>query len=1058
MINKFFRNIAIICFLILTSSSIAAPPIQKLSTPSSLNNSAIPSNNHLLPISVLNAPADATSVSYYRSLGINTFVGNRSGTGFDGALLDELRAHGMRGILNYNDTVSSHPALMAWILAFTPDMTGDSTASLQFKYETLKTSDTIHPTFVAIENGFYSDAQFNYIPEALAGNPNYYTGYTSTTDIIGVLTYPLNQWGKSEWLYLPGASLENLIANYTQGNKPAWAILEASDQDLTSASVDSRGPTPEELRFEAWDSILHGANGLGYCTQAFNPDRWKNLEPTIEEELKRTNDEIFAMQKIFISSPRLDSTATEANGRPFHFLACRYRARGYLVVDNADMTRTTETINFFFLQNLASVELVGEKRYIPVTANSFSDVLPPLAVHVYEINFLPPSLTRKDYHVSKTGSNGNGLSWNQAWNELDQINWNAVQPGDTIYIDGGDTSVTYTTLLQSQKGGTSSTLPITIRRSEEPGHNGVVNIEAQIKIWHPFITLEGGIPDKFNIFPTDTMCGVFIGYWDNDASGSELRNVSLRGTYLTVSGISLGVYSPDCVIHGCQFERSPGEDMLAVMTPGNITVEECHFYGLEGSGSDESHRDAISVYPGTEIGSVFTLRNNFFENNKTDNFGVFPTEGAILGGFEIWGNTFRFCNTAIHFDDRVAGAEFINVYNNKFQDIRVAVHNNSAVEIDSTYNTITEGEFPTPSPFPTMTPTETPTPETPTETPTPMPANFTPSPTPTPTRTPNPNLLPTAEAGPNQEVDEGTLLSLNGSESTSPNLLPLTYDWTQTSGIQFPLVETSDSKVDFAVPYVTTTTLATFELDVSDGIHCSTDSLQVKIRAKLEKPPGLIAEYSMDNIFNDWIIDSSGNNNNGLVHSAQLTSDGKFWNSLYFDGIDNKVVVPTNPTLDPKEGLTIEAWVCPTAITNQWMTVVERKRSLDTSYGLFANSPDNEKPASIIYLNTNRILLSNIKIPIYEWTYLASTYDGTVHCLYINGSVVSYQLVQGTLDTWPGDIILGCNEYDDRQFQGFLDNIRIYNRALTMEEIVADMKRHAGNMAAKNSSEWMLYR
>ncbi|HEX5415272.1 MAG TPA: hypothetical protein VFZ25_06385, partial [Chloroflexota bacterium] len=48
------------------------------------------------------------------------------------------------------------------------------------------------------------------------------------------------------------------------------------------------------------------------------------------------------------------------------------------------------------------------------------------------------------YFVSKLGSNGDGRSWATAWNELDQIKWNTVRPGDTIVLDGGQTDMTYT--------------------------------------------------------------------------------------------------------------------------------------------------------------------------------------------------------------------------------------------------------------------------------------------------------------------------------------------------------------------------------------------------------------------------------------------------------------------------------------------------------------------------------------------------------------------------------------------------------------------------------------
>ena len=50
------------------------------------------------------------------------------------------------------------------------------------------------------------------------------------------------------------------------------------------------------------------------------------------------------------------------------------------------------------------------------------------------------------FYVSKTGSNPDGESLANAWNELDQINWAAIQPGDTIMLDGERKAATWYTI------------------------------------------------------------------------------------------------------------------------------------------------------------------------------------------------------------------------------------------------------------------------------------------------------------------------------------------------------------------------------------------------------------------------------------------------------------------------------------------------------------------------------------------------------------------------------------------------------------------------------------
>ncbi|MEM9773380.1 MAG: hypothetical protein AAF902_02285 [Chloroflexota bacterium] len=107
----------------------------------------------------------------------------------------------------------------------------------------------------------------------------------------------------------------------------------------------------------------------------------------------------------------------------------------------------------------------------------------------------PPARDPAAFYVSKNGDNSNGESWNGAWNELDQINWSAVVPGDIIYIDGGplSRSMTYTSTLQPAASGTDSN-PITIQLSNEVersgqaiffGGNGLPLPECGQAIWDP---------------------------------------------------------------------------------------------------------------------------------------------------------------------------------------------------------------------------------------------------------------------------------------------------------------------------------------------------------------------------------------------------------------------------------------------------------------------------------------------------------------------------------------------------------------------------------------------
>ena len=67
----------------------------------------------------------------------------------------------------------------------------------------------------------------------------------------------------------------------------------------------------------------------------------------------------------------------------------------------------------------------------------------------------PTQAAGSTYYVSRSGNNADGRSWSAAWNELDQINWSVVQPGDTIFVDGGSSQMVYATTLAPTASGAS---------------------------------------------------------------------------------------------------------------------------------------------------------------------------------------------------------------------------------------------------------------------------------------------------------------------------------------------------------------------------------------------------------------------------------------------------------------------------------------------------------------------------------------------------------------------------------------------------------------------------
>ena len=79
------------------------------------------------------------------------------------------------------------------------------------------------------------------------------------------------------------------------------------------------------------------------------------------------------------------------------------------------------------------------------------------------------------------------------------------------------------------------------------------------------------------------------------------------------------------------------------------------------------------------------------------------------------------------------------------------------------------------------------------------------------------------------------------------------------------------------------------------------------------------------------------------------------------------------------------------------------------------------------------------------WTHLTATYDGTALRIYVNGVQSAQLLAVGSITTSTGALKIGGNSIWPEDFQGLIDEVRIYSRALSQAEIQADMNASVGN-------------
>jgi hypothetical protein len=200
---------------------------------------------------------------------------------------------------------------------------------------------------------------------------------------------------------------------------------------------------------------------------------------------------------------------------------------------------------------------------------------------------------------------------------------------------------------------------------------------------------------------------------------------------------------------------------------------------------------------------------------------------------------------------------------------------------------------------------------------------------------------------------------------------------------------------------------------------------------------GLVAAYNFDEASGTTVLDSSSNGLNGTITGATRTTTAHTGQALSFDGTNDWVTVNDAAVLDVTR-VTLEAWVRPTALSG-WRTVIMKETPTALAYTLYAhdNAP---RPAG--YINNGGPDLDvqgTAALGLNTWTHLAMTYDGANMRFYVNGALVGTRAATGSIATSTNPLRIGGNAPWGEYFAGQIDDVRVYNRALTLAEIQTDM-------------------
>ncbi|PYR31953.1 MAG: hypothetical protein DMF90_24625 [Acidobacteria bacterium] len=208
----------------------------------------------------------------------------------------------------------------------------------------------------------------------------------------------------------------------------------------------------------------------------------------------------------------------------------------------------------------------------------------------------------------------------------------------------------------------------------------------------------------------------------------------------------------------------------------------------------------------------------------------------------------------------------------------------------------------------------------------------------------------------------------------------------------------------------------------------------------LSTNPSLVAAYAFNEGAGSRVADSSGHGNHGTISNARWTNAGRYGGALTFNGTDAFVSVPDSPTLRLTTGMTLEAWVNPSPAGLERQDVIY-KGNFEERYLLSGSSSGQRVPAGGLSIGGKRAVASGpAGLQPSVWKHLAVTYDGIMVRLYVDAVEVASRAKSGRIGETTNPLqVGGDDEFYGRYFAGTIDEVRIYNQALSPAQIQADM-------------------
>ena len=213
-----------------------------------------------------------------------------------------------------------------------------------------------------------------------------------------------------------------------------------------------------------------------------------------------------------------------------------------------------------------------------------------------------------------------------------------------------------------------------------------------------------------------------------------------------------------------------------------------------------------------------------------------------------------------------------------------------------------------------------------------------------------------------------------------------------------------------------------------------TDAAILRVSYCSSEPPSnlsAIAHWKLDETSGATAVDSAGGHDGVLSNGPLWDTSGQIDGALDFDGFDDRVVVSHDPALSITDELTMMAWV--------------NARSTFATYRILSKEQTGQNDGYWMAISGGTVFVSiggqfywyDLFASPNQWYHIVVTYSDALGevAIYVDGSLVTTDIASFPLNANTADVIIGGNWEGNKQWDGLLDDVRIYNYALSATEI-----------------------